>query len=84
MVDNKKEQERAEQKNGLTQYGSFIKEIKDLIYRRQYEAMKKVNTELIQLYWEIGEEIERQQREQGWDICCRGFGWGASKRVSRC
>ena len=52
--------------NGLTQYGSFIKEIKDLIYRRQYEAMKKVNTELIQLYWEIGEEIERQQREQGW------------------
>ena len=52
--------------NGLTSYGPFIKEIKDLIYRRQYEAMKKVNAELIQLYWEIGEEIDRQQREQGW------------------
>ena len=52
--------------NGLAVYGSFIKEIKDLIYRRQYEAMKKVNAELIQLYWEIGEEIDRQQREQGW------------------
>jgi predicted nuclease of restriction endonuclease-like (RecB) superfamily len=52
--------------NGLIEYGSFIKEIKDLIYRRQYEAMKKVNKELIQLYWEIGEEIECQQREQGW------------------
>ena len=52
--------------NGLTLYGSFIKDIKDLIYRRQYEAMKKVNTELIQLYWEIGEEIDRKQREQGW------------------
>ena len=52
--------------NGLAPYGSFIKEIKDLIYRRQYEAMKKVNIELIQLYWEIGGEIERQQREQGW------------------
>ena len=52
--------------NGLAIYGSFIKDIKDLIYRRQYEAMKKVNVELIQLYWEIGEEIERQQREQGW------------------
>jgi predicted nuclease of restriction endonuclease-like (RecB) superfamily len=50
----------------LALYGSFIKEIKDLIYRRQYEALKKVNTELIHLYWEIGEEIERQQREQGW------------------
>ena len=33
--------------NGLAPYGSFIKEIKDLIYRRQYEAMKKVNIELI-------------------------------------
>lgn len=47
-------------------YGSFIKEIKELVYRRQYEAMKKVNAELIQLYWEIGEEIDRQQRAQGW------------------
>jgi predicted nuclease of restriction endonuclease-like (RecB) superfamily len=53
-------------KNELTLYGSFIKEIKDLIYRRQYEAMKRVNSELIQLYWEIGTEIDRQQREQGW------------------
>ena len=52
--------------NGLTIYGSFIKEIKELIYRRQYEAMKKVNTELIQLYWEIGEEIYRQQQEKDW------------------
>jgi predicted nuclease of restriction endonuclease-like (RecB) superfamily len=52
--------------NSLSLYGSFIKDIKDLIYRRQYEAMKKVNAELIQLYWEIGEEIERKQREQGW------------------
>ena len=26
----------------------------------------KVNTELIQLYWEIGEEIDIKQREQGW------------------
>jgi len=52
--------------NGLALYSSFIKDIKDLIYRRQYEAMKKVNTELIELYWEIGEEIDRQQREQGW------------------
>jgi len=52
--------------NGLELYSSFIKDIKDLIYRRQYEAMKKVNTELIELYWEIGEEIDRQQREQGW------------------
>jgi predicted nuclease of restriction endonuclease-like (RecB) superfamily len=53
-------------KNEIVLYGTFIKEIKDLIYRRQYEAMSRVNSELIQLYWEIGGEIDRQQREQGW------------------
>ena len=51
--------------NGLMLYGSFIKEIKDLIYRRQYEAMKKVNAELLQLYWEIGCVIVLKQHEQG-------------------
>lgn len=53
-------------KNELTQYNPFIKEIKELIYRRQYEAMKRVNSELLELYWEIGAEIDRKQREQGW------------------
>ncbi|MCL1919676.1 MAG: PDDEXK nuclease domain-containing protein [Kiritimatiellaeota bacterium] len=53
-------------KNDLTLYGSFIKEIKELVYRRQYEALKHVNTELMQLYWEIGGEITRQQHQKGW------------------
>ena len=52
--------------NEIELYGSFIKEIKELIYRHQYEAMKKVNSELIQLYWEIGKEIVRKQNEKGW------------------
>ena len=52
--------------NGLTIYAPFIKEIKELIYRHQYEAMKKVNIELLKLYWKIGEEIYNKQREQGW------------------
>jgi predicted nuclease of restriction endonuclease-like (RecB) superfamily len=52
--------------NKITEYGAFVSEIKELIYRRQYEALKKVNAELIQLYWDIGAEIDRKQREQGW------------------
>jgi predicted nuclease of restriction endonuclease-like (RecB) superfamily len=48
------------------EFGAFIKGIKELIYRRQYEALKKVNAELIQLYWDIGGEIDRKQQEQGW------------------
>jgi predicted nuclease of restriction endonuclease-like (RecB) superfamily len=52
--------------NGIIEYGLFIKEIKELVYRRQYEAMKMVNSVLLQLYWEIGEEIYHQQKERGW------------------
>jgi len=28
--------------------------------------MKRVNSELINLYWEIGGEIDRKQREESW------------------
>ena len=52
--------------NLLSGYGSFVKGIKELIYRRQYQAMRHVNSELMQLYWEIGGEIDRQQREKSW------------------
>jgi predicted nuclease of restriction endonuclease-like (RecB) superfamily len=50
----------------IVEYGSFIKEIKELIYNRQYEAMRAVNIELIRLYWEIGERINRKQTVDGW------------------
>jgi len=50
----------------LAIYDDFVKDIKSLIYQRQYETMKVVNKALIQLYWEIGEEIYRRQQEQGW------------------
>lgn len=47
-------------------YQSFVNEIKELIQRKQFQAIKMINTETINLYWEIGEEIYRQQREKGW------------------
>ena len=50
----------------LTLYAPFIKEIKELIHRHQYDAMKAVNHELMQLYWEIGRGIDKKQREEGW------------------
>ena len=52
--------------NELSLYGAFVQGIKDLVRRRQYEAMRQVNAGLMQLYWEIGGEIEHRQREQGW------------------
>ena len=46
-------------------YNNFIVEIKNKIRKSQYEAMKAVNTILINLYWGIGEEIYDQQQEKG-------------------
>ena len=48
------------------EYNKFIVDIKNKIRNSQYEAMKAVNTTLINLYWGIGEEIYRQQKEKGW------------------
>ncbi|MCC7429362.1 DUF1016 family protein [bacterium] len=41
----------------------FISEIKKKIRDAQYEALKVVNVELINLYWEIGKSITKKQSE---------------------
>ncbi|MDR2684756.1 MAG: PDDEXK nuclease domain-containing protein, partial [Prevotellaceae bacterium] len=41
----------------------FITEIKQKIRQSQYEAMKAVNVQLINLYWEIGKSISEKQSE---------------------
>lgn len=47
----------------------FVKEIKTKILSSQYEALKAVNKELINLYLEIGKNIAQRHE---W------FGWGKS------
>lgn len=47
-------------------YKGFINEIKEKIYQAQYQALKQVNKELIQLYWEIGQSIVEKQEQYGW------------------
>jgi predicted nuclease of restriction endonuclease-like (RecB) superfamily len=47
-------------------YLDFLTQIKTRIRQRQYQALRAVNTELVMLYWELGEAIERKQQEQGW------------------
>ena len=44
----------------------FVKDIKARIHKAQYEALKVVNKELIQLYWDIGKMIVKKQEELGW------------------
>ena len=48
------------------EFTTFVKDIKDKILSSQYEALKKVNKELIELYWNIGQDILKKQKEFGW------------------
>lgn len=47
-------------------YEPFVNDVKDLIHKKQYQVLKVMNAETINLYWEIGEEIYNQQTEKGW------------------
>jgi len=49
-------------------YTPFFDEIKNKIRAAQYAAMREVNIQLIQLYWEIGRSISEKQK----------LGWGKS------
>lgn len=48
------------------EYKTFFKEIKERIYKAQYDALKSVNKELISLYWDIGRSIVAKQENLGW------------------
>ena len=41
----------------------FIIEIKQKVHQAQYEALKAVNVQLINLYWELGKAISEKQSE---------------------
>lgn len=48
------------------QYKEFLDEIKEKVYKAQYQALKAVNKELINLYWEIGKSILEKQQRYKW------------------
>ena len=50
----------------LQEFKVFVQEIKSKILSSQYEALKKVNKELISLYWNIGEDIVLKQEKYNW------------------
>ncbi|MBI4712603.1 MAG: DUF1016 domain-containing protein [Planctomycetes bacterium] len=47
-------------------YRVLLQEIKQRVYRSQYEALKAVNKELISLYWDIGKMVVGRQEKYGW------------------
>ncbi|MDP9941252.1 hypothetical protein J2W71_003411 [Pseudomonas sp. 3400] len=47
-------------------YGEWLAELKGRIHNAQQRATLEVNRELVQLYWQIGNEILSRQARQGW------------------
>lgn len=54
------------EKNEIVGYEPLVNDLKQLINKKQYHVLQMLNAETINLYWEIGEEIYRQQEENGW------------------
>lgn len=49
-----------------TDYAKFLADIKTRIRSAQTRAALSVNSELVLLYWQIGNDILKRQDEQGW------------------
>ncbi len=47
-------------------YINILNSLKDKIRQARYKAATAVNVELLKLYWEIGNSILEQQKEEGW------------------
>ncbi|RFU83046.1 DUF1016 domain-containing protein [Streptomyces triticagri] len=47
-------------------YGDLLGEIKHTVGRARVRAQRAVNTQLVQMYWEIGHQILRRQEQEGW------------------
>ena len=47
-------------------YGEWLTDLKGRIHNAQQRATLAVNRELVQLYWQIGNDILSRQAQQGW------------------
>ena len=47
-------------------YNSTLDRIKVLVHQSRYAAQRRVNTELLRLYWQIGDTLNERQRDAAW------------------
>lgn len=52
-------------------YLEWREKIALLIEQSKLKAIMNVNTEMLTLYWNIGNDILTKQREEGWSINCQ-------------
>jgi predicted nuclease of restriction endonuclease-like (RecB) superfamily len=49
-----------------TDYAATLESIKRLVHEARYIAQRRVNTELLRLYWQIGATIIERQKTAPW------------------
>ena len=47
-------------------YENFLQDLKKRIRQSQIHAVLAVNSELVKLYWQIGQDILKRQQQYGW------------------
>ena len=60
LVPLVREMEMDMEKSEIVGYEPLVNDLKLLINKKQYHVLKMINAETINLYWEIGEEIYKQ------------------------
>ena len=50
----------------VTNYANILNSLKEKIRHARFKAANVVNVELLKLYWEIGNTILEQQKQEGW------------------
>lgn len=66
------------------EYLTFLNEIKSRIVVARIQAIRSVNKELINLYWDIGKTIVERQEQFGWGkgySLCSMFFYGNGTRT---
>ncbi|MFV9429172.1 DUF1016 N-terminal domain-containing protein [Rhodococcus rhodochrous] len=49
-----------------SEYADTLESIKRLVHQARYVAQRRVNTELLRLYWQIGATIIERQKTAPW------------------
>lgn len=47
-------------------YAELLEELKDTVARSRWQAQRRINTELVEMYWRIGHTILTRQQAEGW------------------
>ncbi len=51
---------------GFLKYSEIIEQLKQKIRQARVQSIITVNTHMLSIYWEIGDTIARQEKEEGW------------------